>query len=391
MATIEIGGLRHTRFGHGQQLSAIIRIGDAAHEVYFRTGDGWLRRGIEPFLALGLLPAMRVGQDLHVADPVSPLLLRNLHVLQRRFVEQYPQLRVVTIEAEADSSPRPASPGRTALFFSGGVDSFFTLLERQHEISDLVFVHGFDIPLESDALHRAALSMARRVADGTGKHLVHVETNLRRFADRYADWGQHVHGPALAAVALALSRQIPRTLIAGERRGGTQSASRLDFDPLWSSEEVEIIHAGHDVTRFQKLKRVGSHPLARQSLRVCWENRHGRVNCCACSKCLRNMAALRAHGTLTQIQTFEYPLDLKALSRLRLAEQPPNGIDGLREILGLLDRTGSDPQLARAVRECLEERHYRGMVHLVRRACGRAVRGWNGAIANLPTRLRIKP
>jgi hypothetical protein len=374
MANIEIGGLRYNRLDHAEQLSATIRIGNVEHEVYFKTGDGPIERGIEPFLALGLLPAMSLGQDLQVAEPVSPVLLSNLQVLQMRFAEQYPHLRAIEVGAEHEMSQPPPSTRHTGVFFSGGVDSFFTLLEHQHEISDLVFVHGFDIRLNSHDLHRAALAMAQRVVGGMGKRLIHIETNLREFVDRYGDWGQHLHGPALAAVALLLSGRIERMLIAGERRGGTLSASRLEFDPLWSTERIEIIHHGHDVTRFQKLRRVGAHPLAQQSLRVCWENRYGRVNCCVCSKCLRNMAALRAHGTLDQVQTFGYPLDLTALSRLSLAEQPPNGIDGLREILTFLERTGSDPQLARAVRYCLEERYYHGPFHLMRKAYGRIVR-----------------
>ena len=272
MANIAIGGLRYGRLNHAEQLSAMIRIGDAENEVFFRTVDGPIDKSIEPFLALGLLPAMILGQDLHVVGPVSPVLLNNLRILQTRFLEQYPQLHVVAIVADAEAPRLPPTPRRTGVFFSGSVDSFFTLLEHQHEISDLVFVHGFDIPLSSRDLHAAAPAMIRRVAQGMSKRLIRIETNLREFTDRYGDWGQHLHGPALAAVALLLSRQIQRMFVAGELRGGTLSASRLEFDSLWSTEWVEIIHDGHDATRFQKLRRIGSHPLAQQSRRVCWEN-----------------------------------------------------------------------------------------------------------------------
>jgi hypothetical protein len=86
------------------------------------------------------------------------------------------------------------------------------------------------------------------------------------------------------------------------------------------------------------------------------------------------MAALRAQGTLGQVRTFGHPLDLTALSRLCLAKQPPNGIDGLREILSFLERTGSDPRLARAVRYCLAERYYRSPLALMRRTVARALR-----------------
>ena len=390
MDDIEVDRPQYQRQGDAEQLSASIRDGDIEYDVYFKTTDGPIGAGVEPFLAVALLPAMRLGRRLHVAGPVSPLLLISLPHLQRRFTEPDPRLQMIDVVAEAANPAPPPLGRRTGAFFSGGVDSFFTLLERHHEISDLVFVSGFDIDQASRELHQVTLEMTQRVAQGTGKRLVHVETNLRHFGDRYVDWAEHLHGPALAAVAHLLSPQIQRMLIPGEYLGGTRvMGSRLDLDPLWSTERVQIVRQGGDVTRLQKLGRIGRHPVVRRCLRVCWENRDGRYNCSTCSKCLRSMAGLRAHGLLDEVETFELPLDLRALSRVKLPRQWPHLAEGMRETLSLVEQRGSDPHLARALRYCLEERYYRSPLYRLRTTSGslsRRLRSGAGLIGRAAAR-----
>lgn len=370
--TIVIDGPRYRRAATTDRLSATIRVGDVPHEVSFETGDGPIASGPEPFLSLAMLPAMRLGHALRLTGPVSPLLLGNLPVLQTRFAGADARLQVIEVAADA-SSPRPGPAGRrVGAFFSGGVDSFFLLLQRQDEITDLIFVHGFDIDIAADSLHRAALDMARNVARETGKRLIHIQTNLRRFGDRYVDWGDHLHGPALAAVAQLLSPQFGRVLIAGEYIGTTRLlASRREVNPLWSTEAVEIVHTGDDVTRLRKVGRIAAHPLVQRWLRVCWENRGGRYNCCACYKCVKNMASLRAYGMLNQVRTFEYPLDLGAVARLKPPEQWPHSIESLKEILHFVERHGSDRPLAKALRDCLDRRYEKGIWRIARGARAR--------------------
>lgn len=82
----------------------------------------------------------------------------------------YPHLlRPVPILAE----PRPAEPvggGQRMALFSGGVDSFFTVLKHYDSIDALLFVHGFDVPLENLALRRRISSCLQRAADELASH-----------------------------------------------------------------------------------------------------------------------------------------------------------------------------------------------------------------------------
>jgi hypothetical protein len=383
MDTIAIDHPRYDRTERTRRLSSGIRVGGARYDVYFQTDGAPIATGAEPFLAVALLPAMRLGLGVQVGGSVSLRLLEQLPVLQARFASADPQLRIVGIDAVPAPDVPSGPSGRVGAFFSGGVDSFSLLLTLGHEITDLVFVHGFDIDVRDEALHGSALEMARNVARETGKRLLLVETNLRRFTDRYADWAKHTHGPALAAVAHTLSPHFTRVLIPGEYVGSTPLvASRAELDGLWSTERVEIAHRGSEMTRFQKLARIGADPLARRWLRVCWENQEGRYNCCRCSKCLRNMAGLRALGMLQDVRPFSHPLDLGMLSRLRLPPDQPHLAESVREMLNFVERRGADPELARALRHCVSGRYHRGIWRVARvakRALGRfAIRPHTG-------------
>jgi len=107
------------------------------HSVpYARTAD--------PFAAAALLPAMLQGGPLEIAPnlPLSPKLGENLRVLQDIHHCWNPRFRIVPIEA----ATAPAAPFRdgAAAFFSGGVDSTYTFLKREPELTHLVFIQGFD-------------------------------------------------------------------------------------------------------------------------------------------------------------------------------------------------------------------------------------------------------
>jgi len=98
----------------------------------------------DPFVAAALLPAMLRGEELAV-DPeltISPKLIENLAKLQEIHHSWNPVLKIVPIRA----ATRPAEPLATGAlsFFSGGVDSMYTLLKRREELTHLAFIQGFD-------------------------------------------------------------------------------------------------------------------------------------------------------------------------------------------------------------------------------------------------------
>jgi len=308
---------------------------------------------------------MMLGVDLELPGSISPRLsnaLPRIQTILRSWVPDSSEIQVHT------GPPRAATrvPGHSvACFFSGGVDSFYTLLKHHSEIDRIVLVHGFDLRLE-DAPMRAKVSKAlRQVAKELGVHLIEVETNVRSLADRYFPW-RFYHGAMLASVALLLAPQIRRFYVPASDSYATLVpwGSHPLLDPLWSTEQMELIHDGLEANRLEKIESIALSNIAMRYLRVCfpWTEEGGAYNCGRCEKCVTTMICLRSAGALGRCATFPPQLDLSSIARL----PPLDELDQLdiREILRGVERNGRDPLLADAIHAWLARRDPRGITSI---------------------------
>ena len=204
--------------------------------------------------------------------------------------------------------------------FRGGVDSFYTLLASGRRVDDLVFVHGFDVPLTDAARAADVEENVREIAGVLGARPIVIRTNLRTHAPfRAASWDR-THGGALAAVGHLLADESATMLISASffHGGWHPWGSAWQLDPLWSGNGLTIEHVGAELNRADKLRVLRDEPLVRRHLRVCWANRPGLLNCSRCEKCIRNQVILAALGVLEHFRTFESPDTLAA----RIADVP---------------------------------------------------------------------
>jgi hypothetical protein len=268
-----------------------------------------LAGSIEAFgSALLFCVASRQG-TLTFGAPPDAVWLRNVPEALRMAARWWGYSESCLPQIRPDSgvdSPPPVGGRALALCFSGGVDSFYTLLRGEHRVEVLVMVHGYDIRCMDTIRARAAERSLRQVAAALGIRAVLIRTNLREHpACRGANWEQ-VHGGALAAVGHLLSEEVDRLAISAsyprvfDRPWGSHRA----LDPCWSSSRVTILHVGAEKWRAEKLAALLDEPLVRAHLRVCWENRAPTGNCGACEKCLRTMLALEAQGCLSEFPVF---------------------------------------------------------------------------------------
>ncbi len=352
---------------HGTVVSAFISVGSTRHQLWYRVSDGRVSAGAETYLLATLLPAMVLGAPLHAAGPVSPRLLETVPIIQDVFSAWDRTFRRVPIEAgaaEPAGLPRPRGIG---CFFSAGTDSWYSLVKHRDEISHLIFIHGYDISLERRTLRDRASRVIREIAAELHKGLIEVETNLHEFSDRYVGW-EFYHGTAMASVAHLLSPQFRRIYVASSNTYAQLHpwGSHPILEPLWSTDALELVHDGCEVTKTEKLAHLAScdlEGLVLKTLRVCWQNPQEVYNCGRCVKCLVTMARLRMLGVLEHCTTFDRPLELRALSRVAL---PEHYRPYLRLNVEALERSGSDPALARAMRHCLHGRYHRGIWRLAR-------------------------
>ena len=117
--------------------------------VWFRSRDAELDRSAEAMASAVLLPAVRRRHRVRVVeDVVSATWLSNtasmMGVWNRWW--KYP---VIVPEATTGPAEAPQAMG-TTLCFTGGVDSFHSLLRGRHRADVITFVHGYDIRLDDE-------------------------------------------------------------------------------------------------------------------------------------------------------------------------------------------------------------------------------------------------
>lgn len=313
--------------------------------------------GSEAFFVAALVVGMKRGVSLRLEQPVSPRLLQAADGIQDIFHAWDRSFRRVNVVAQ----PRPVynepSARRVGCFFSGGVDSFFTLIQHREEIDSLIFVHGFDVRLQDTDVWARVSGPIRAAAAELGKPLIELRTNIQQFSDGIVDWNLY-HGSAMASVAHSLGPMFYKVYIPA-----THTYERLRpwgshplVDPLWSTEALEIAHDGCEASRNQKIRTLATCETALKYLRVCYNNRQPgwrqAYNCGHCEKCLRTQINLYLAGALDRCPTLAHELDYDAISQLPIRNEGYAAY--FQDSLEIAERSGADPALIGALRHALQ-------------------------------------
>lgn len=306
-----------------------------------------------------LLPlAVRLSEPLEISRPIDRDLFTNVHKLMQIWNGWYPQLKPVPIEAEVQERPLQQPGIATAALFSGGVDSWFTLLNHNGNcsqpdtvrIDDLLRVWGLDIPLEGADERRALREAMLHATSEFKTSYIEVATNLAK--TRWwteVDWARVAHGCAFASVGHALGRRYAHVLIPSTLSDGAAEpwGTHPLTDPLLSSATTKFIHDGAGFNRVEKTELVAKSEAALSSLQVCWETR-GYRNCGGCSKCYITMTTLFLLGVLDRCSRFgARQIDKRKLMRIFTGNQSGNRTF-LSEVRGLALRT-HNPDVAQAI------------------------------------------
>jgi hypothetical protein len=315
-----LGGMLHYRTA-----------GRVAEALWFEVPDHLapqLSQSGNPWLASLLPLAVTLQEPLELSLPVDPELRENVVGLMQVWDGWYPgQCRPVAIEADLLPHALRPSGARRASFFSGGLDSFHTLLRHvpggdainRLPIDDLLLIHGFDIPLGNTVAFDRLRGRVEQVAAHTGTTAVPVMCNLRESGWSVSNWGRLSQAAALAGVALALEPRFSSVLIPSSihykynERWGTNPL----VDPLYSTSTTRIANDGAAFRRTDKTRSMARSDLAMQHLRVCWADRSDQ-NCGKCEKCLRTLTEFELCGALDRCITFpQGAWSLDAMANLR--------------------------------------------------------------------------
>jgi hypothetical protein len=311
----------------------------------------------DAFLPIVILPAMCLGEAVYVEGSVSAQLARGICEIQRIYHCWHPKLSIVEVTADEQVNTQHES-NQNALFFSGGVDSLYSLVQRYTSssssttrIGNLILVQGFDIPLSErgDSFFQQATLSAKQLASHFAVGLHTIRTNIREFVDQFVPWGLLGHGPALAGAGLSLQALFSTIYIASTVTSRDLFAwgSHPLTDPLWSNETLTFVHDGADRTRLEKIRSLYKSQAGVDSLRVCWKTLES-LNCGSCEKCLRTMVALRVVGAKSKSFPdidFERIRDVKIDSAVSLLQWT--------ELLMILNDLPQEKDLQRAVSDCV--------------------------------------
>jgi hypothetical protein len=373
---VQIGALASSPAGAGAGTRASALVDGS--EVWFESTQIPLRAAPEVFGSAFLIPALAGGGRLVLEGTVCPTWHANVTRLEQILHDWWgtPTLAPEVALAAADAAPG----GKTALCFSGGVDSFYSLLKATRRIDLLVTVVGFDIALD-DAERIASLERSlREISAAVRIPSIVVRTNLREHPlFQRVSW-ERAHGGALAAIGHVLGGDVGHLMVSSSipyRSRREWWGSHWKIDPLWSSARLELLHFGAELHRLQKVRTLAAEPLVQRHLRVCWENRSSSGNCSRCEKCLFAMLVLAECGQLEHFTVFDADASLAerldALPRVRSLRR------GFREL-------AASPRLPRPVTRALADLNER-----TQRAQSLPVRARRFLLAQVLSRSRPGP
>ena len=268
-----------------------------------------------PFLVNVLPVAWLTGSDIFV-ESADKTFCTGIPKIKQGFQDMYPSVKFsgnFTVAGIVDCSYEFS--GKTAAFFSGGVDSYCTLVRNIGHLPDLITLWGSDIALKDLSGWNRVKKATFETAADFGLGSVFIKSSFRNFINyealdseflgvlRNGWWGGIQHGIGIIghAAPYAWKHRISVLYFAA-------TLSVKDTDVQWGSYPTvdgevkfgscDVRHDSFDYTRQDKIaelacfrKKTGN-PV---KLRVCWES-PGGGNCCGCEKCYRTIMGILVAG-----------------------------------------------------------------------------------------------
>lgn len=296
-----------------------------ADKMYFKLEKKYMdfiAFDMSPFAAALLIPSMKLGSPLIIDGEISEQMYKGLHEIMETMLSWNLGLKPINIQVsrlKKDSY----KPNKHAMFFSGGVDSFYTYLKNKltgkKKVSYFILANGFDVGLNNTKLWRSTVSTVQSVAENEGVEIIKIESNARVLTEPIISWGFN-HGGCLAALGLVLRKKIKSAFVASTfyRDNIFLWGTHPDIDHLWGTETFSLYHHGTEATRLEKVRFISRYPIVLKNLRVCYLNKENKFNCGKCDKCLRTMIEMYIAGTLERSRTFPKTIDIEAVKHLHI-------------------------------------------------------------------------
>ncbi|HHV12433.1 MAG TPA: hypothetical protein GXX75_19345 [Clostridiales bacterium] len=320
-----------------------------------------------------IIPLAFIFDGEVVLDEIDKDFYNAIPKFKQGYIDMYPHMTFGSKITVNKIIENPSQGSKSAIFFSGGVDAFNTLITHLAERPALITVWGADVKTQNADGWMPVKNHIQQTAREFNLDSVVIKTSFRTIIDEdkvgnliFPKAGDHWwhgfhHGVGIISLAapLAYVLGISNLYIASSytiaEKGKNTCASDPTIDNFVRFCGCQTIHDGYEFTRQEKVHRIcgfmakTKHKLP---LRVCWRSEKGD-NCMKCEKCFRTMVAIIAEKQDPRDYGFNYTV--KELNRLvkDIKAYPYNYIDaivipGLESVQSKLRESYTETSLSEA-------------------------------------------
>ena len=294
-----------------------------------------------PFLC-NVLPIAWVLDAEIVVPELDSDFCEHLAEIKRGYIEMYPRIKFGGKLTVGKLIKHNYEVGEnSAVFFSGGADSFDTLIAHAEEHPTLITLLGADIKLTDRDGREIVIRHALETAKQFQCKSLFIASTFRGFLKEgalsklvmpFANDGwwhgfQHGIGIISHAAPYAYLHKLKKIYMASsfspEYKNYT-CASDPTIDNYVHVGNCVTIHDGYEFNRQEKIRRICDFKRRTRipiHLRVCWQSSGGE-NCCACEKCYRTICGILAEGE--NPAEFGFPSYTSTFEKMRRDFQSPD-------------------------------------------------------------------
>lgn len=265
-------------------------------------------------LICNILPIIWITDGILYIDEIDEDFYKSINEFKKGYIEMYPQIYFLgDIKVKKIIKYEPITKGRSATFFSGGVDAYCTLARHIDENPDLLSIWGSDIPYDDKNGWKTLQANLFDEAKKLELDFIIIHSSFRKMLDESVldkdfklilkdNWWHGIqHGIGL------IGHAAPCNFL----RGVTTQYIAASFWPdinitcaSWPSIDNFVKYCGcqtiHDafISRQEKIKIIIEKHYEKNlpiNLHVCWQTTTGK-NCCKCEKCCRTIMELIVEG-----------------------------------------------------------------------------------------------